>query len=86
MEGGAILRAFTSSLLLGDGFPRVRCSSGSQQLPHLYSSVEGNLRSSFVREKEKQTRTRAYFRFSAFLRQMKEHAGDNRRCQGEHPA
>lgn len=62
------MRAFTSSLLLGDCIPRVRGSSGSQQLPHLYGSVEGNLRSSFVQEKEKQTWMGACFHFSVFLR------------------
>lgn len=86
MEGGAILRAFTSSLLLGDCFPCVQCSSGSQQLPHLYSSIEGNLRSRFVPEKEKQTWMGAYFNFPIFLRRMQEYMGDNYRCQGQHRA
>lgn len=86
MGGGAILRAFTSSLLLGDCFPWARCSRGSQQLPHLYSSVEGNLQSSFVQEKEKQTWMGAYCHFLGFLRWMQECIGDNCWCQGEQHA
>lgn len=82
MGGGAILRAFTSSLLLGDCFPWARCSWGSQQLPHLYSSVEGNLQSSFVQEKEKQTWMGAYCHFSGFLRWMQECVGDKETTAG----